>query len=596
MAEEWDVYSLVLLDSSGDPEYLATLYEASEKSIRVELDDTGTGSFAINRASPQCTEAILAQGNLVRVRIPEIDTDYIFAFFIETGDFDLISSDEAGGETLHFGGRGILSYLEYARAWSESYIVGGQDPIAGVWRAYAAGTGSAPGQILRREIEEFQDPDRPQQPLPHMTVDFDYDNDSTTDPWDTTDATDEFSYQVGEDGLAIVLRLLETKKIKVQMAPSFLLSAYNPANLGRDLTGDAFGAGVVRFERGVNIATDLHRQQEVTRVATHILVQGEGDKYGTAALGDASSRVTKEAFAQAFGTGTATLSAIGAVDLRERLYVAEMVAFPIANRRTADVVLSDPVSVGATLGEDALTGFYLPGPEGTNGDFWLNDRVRIHTGTGPYDYDELNARVLAITIARRDDNHELDIIPELSAPIAPTPCDDYEIALYEDGYVPPLGAPNGPTVNADGRTIYGRAGGGYGNANSPSPFYTGASPWHFGTYQIADAGAHNPAGWVDGYVAAASNAARLYAVGPGTMDIYTVPRSSTPTAQYGWKLQHLDGGGLVVTDSSGTEGGGGRNTQTVEIPNDGFCIHWVMIEDIGIGNTTYDGFFWTNAV
>ena len=416
MAEEWDVFQM--LPGTDAPVLLTTLYEAREKTIRVELNGTGSGSFAINRSSPECTEAILAQGNLVKVRIPEIHTDYIFAFFLETGDFTLISSQEQGGEMLTFGGRGILSYLEYARAWSESYIVGGQDPIAGLWRAYAAGTGSAPGQILRRLLEEFQDPDRPQEPLPHLTIDFDYTNDSTVNPWDETDATDEFTYQVGEDGLAILLRLLETETIRVQMDPDFLLHAYNVANLGRDLTGAAFGAGVVRFERGVNIATELRRELAVDRVATHILVQGEADKYGSAVLAGASTRVTKEAFLAAFGTGTTALNAIGAVDLQERLNVSDLITFQIANRRTA-VSLAAPVTVGATVGAVATDGFYLPGPEGTNGDFWVGDTVRIHTGSDAFDYTEVDAAVQAITIAREDDNAELAIFVEAKTEPAP---------------------------------------------------------------------------------------------------------------------------------------------------------------------------------
>lgn len=427
MAEEWDVFALQPGGDYAQPEYLATLYSAFGKQIIVELDNTGSGQFSINRSSPECTEEVLAQGNLVKVRIPEISAEYIFAFFIETGDFTLISSQEEGGETLTFGGRGILSYLEYAAAAPHSYITGGQDPIAGVWRAYAAGTGSAPGQILRRMIEEMQHADRGleffvggSQPLPLLTIDFDYTNDSMVDPWDTTDATDEFSYQVGEKGLAILLRLLETETIRVQMSPDFLLSAYNVDQFGRDLTGDAFGAGVVRFERGVNIATELRR--ELSSAAsipdTHIFVQGEADQYGGAALSDAASRVTRETFLAAFGTGTTALDAIGAVELAIQLERSDQVQFPINNRRTQDVVLVDPVSAGVVASTPGLAtaGFYLPGPEGTNGDFWVGDTVRVHTGSGPFDYNEVDFLVRAITISRNDEDAELDIFVELVSP------------------------------------------------------------------------------------------------------------------------------------------------------------------------------------
>lgn len=418
-AIEWDVFSLPPGGSAAAPTYLATLYEAREKSIRVELDGTGTGQFAINRSSPQCTEAILARGNVVKVRIPEIHTGYLFAFFIETGDFTLISSDEAGGEMLTFGGRGILAYFEYAQAWAHSYIDGGQDPIDGVWRAYLAGTGNAPGQVLRRMIEEMQHADRGKEQwpdgvhaIPLLTVDFDYDIDSNGQTWQGSTATTEFSYRVGERGLEIIERLIPTG-ITVQMGPDFVLHAYN--KLGRDLTGGAFGAGAVRFERGTNIATELRRSQAVDRVVTHDLVEGEANKYGAARLSDHAERVTKEGFVTAFGEGPAALNGIGRVDLFERLDESETITFPIANRRTADVVLSSPVSIGSPRANPGLAaaGYYLPGPPGTLGDFWLGDLVRLHTGSGPFDFTEVDARVIAITIIREDDNAELIITPEL---------------------------------------------------------------------------------------------------------------------------------------------------------------------------------------
>ena len=76
--------------------------------------------FARNYLIPQgkakrATEANLAKGNLVKVRFQDLgSTDYIFGFFLETGDFTLVSSDEQGGEMLSFSGRGVFSYLDRA--------------------------------------------------------------------------------------------------------------------------------------------------------------------------------------------------------------------------------------------------------------------------------------------------------------------------------------------------------------------------------------------------------------------------------------------------------------------------------------------------
>jgi len=448
---EWDVYKL--LPGSNPPEYVATLYDAREKSIRPDLLGPGSGSFTISKTSTNATTAVLGDGEddirLVKVRIPEIDDGYIFAFFIETGDFTLLSSDEEGGELLRFSGRGALVYLDHGVAWSESYITGGDDPFDGLWRAYNAGTGDKPGQVLRRLIEEFQDADRPQAPIPLLTPDFDYTNDSDATAWATSAATDEFTYQVGEGGYAITQRLMDTGAIYVVMDPDFTLHAYNA--YGRDLTGDAFGSGVVRFVKGVNIATELRRERRPRENVTHLLAGGEKDAFGTATASNAASRVTREGYVDAYGTGITALNGIAAAELAKRADDAETAILTIVNRRT-DVVLSEPVSVGSVKSEPGLAtaGFYLPGPQGTNGDFWLGDIVRVHTGTSGFDYNEVDFRVRAITIARDDDNGELIVIPELDQPASAvaTPKTVFAILAHRDqvtGYL----TPDGWTVEAE---------------------------------------------------------------------------------------------------------------------------------------------------
>lgn len=114
----FDVYQIV---PPGDSiTFLATLTDAYGKSYRPELNGTGAGQFTIARTSPHATAAIMAPGNLVKVRTA-VQVDPIGSFFLETGDFTLISSNEEGGEDLRFGGRGGLGYWDRAIWLSEVF-------------------------------------------------------------------------------------------------------------------------------------------------------------------------------------------------------------------------------------------------------------------------------------------------------------------------------------------------------------------------------------------------------------------------------------------------------------------------------------------
>ena len=427
----FDVYSL------GDATtpaltYLATLCAAFDKSFRVELDGTGSGKFSINRSSADATAAILGDGDgdvrYIQVRIPGItgwDTPR-FGFFIEEGDFRLLDSNEEGGETLTFKGHGSLAYLDFARMATHSYITGGRDPYTGLWRLYSAGTGSKPGQMLGRIIEEAQDTDRPTVPLPLLTDTFDYTNDSNAAAWASSTATDEFAAQIGESLLSVVGRLIGTGTITVQMSPTFVLSAYN--SFGTDRSSATFAANKVRFVGGTNIAEGLTRQIRPSREATHAWVYGEAEASAVASLADAATRVTREAFLSTTGTATTTLEAVGDADLAERQLRAESLSVRIA------------------LGDDDSTGLYQPWD-----DFWVGDTITLHTGTGEFDYDNVSFRVAAINIIEGPAAKEVT---------------DLEVRVE-------LGSTQ--MIDADGRPITTGISASPGGGSSAVPFHTHAS-------------------------------------------------------------------------------------------------------------------------
>lgn len=453
--------------------FLGSLEEAFARRIKVELDGTGSGQFSINRHSVQATGGMIARGNLVKVRIPRISSDYIFSFFMEEGEFDLVSLAETAGEIVTFGGRGGLSYWDRAIWLSEGFVVPWWDPAwgtppagaaghltvkAGTYRHYAVSgtpkvitgytnvfdaafeayynerqtyqwptaspapskrilgkfmTGEAhagvyfhplqtgvidkrptyvmgtetlvsdispdkPGAVLRRMYDEVSDVGRPQHPLALMTVDFTDTLDSNGVAWATTDAISGMKVNLNEQMLTTVGKLLGTGVIDVVMDPNLGMHAYN--SYGRDLTGSDFLADVVRFEKGVNIADNLRRKLTDSPVATFTEVQGIDGIFVQTELPDAATRVARETSTKGDSADATVLAAVGLVDLEQRQLHSDAVRFNVA------------------VGNDPLNGMYLPGPEGSNGHYWVGDVTTLHTGNAELDFDEAAVRVYAITI------------------------------------------------------------------------------------------------------------------------------------------------------------------------------------------------------
>lgn len=467
----FDVYSV---DPPGDSTtFLATLTDAYAKSYRPELNGTGAGQFTIARTSAHATAAIMARGNLVKVRTP-VQVAPSGSFFLETGDFTLISSNEEGGEDLRFGGRGGLGYWDRAIWLSEIFTqpwwpdcltagpsAGARGAVvvqAGRYRAYTIvggvittftefrtsgfcasfdtrqtyvwpganpdgsnskrflvhlldgpqtgiyfhphhqsgveeflaskavpGTirssiplgevGTTPGAVLKFLYDEGVAADRPAHPIPLMTVDFDGTTDSNGDPWTTTDALAGLTASPGDTYLSTIGTLIGTGVIDVVMGPDLDMHAYN--HYGRDLSG-SFGAGKVRFQRGVNIAEQLQLQIADRVVGTYAQVAGSDDTYGSAELPDAASRIAREVSVSGDSTDLTVLEAIGLAELNLRLRRREAISFPIA------------------VGDDEVSGLYTPGPSGSTGHFWIGDTVTVDTGPAEPDFDAVEARIIAV--------------------------------------------------------------------------------------------------------------------------------------------------------------------------------------------------------
>jgi len=264
------------------------------------------------------------------------------------------------------------------------------------------------GEILWLVCRELMEVGRPDSPVPILTLDFTYELDSNGDPWDETAATGAFTANVGENVLAVVQRLIDTGEIVVVMGPDLVLHAYNRSTYGRDLTGAAFGAGIVRLVEGLGLSERLTRERQEPRGATHVFALGDEDTFAHRALPDADDRVTREVAVRVPHTvDAAALAGVGDAELANRQEHFERLSVTVTTPKLEE-----------TYAAAALEGRYFPGPEDTNGHFWPGDVITVDSGSGPFDLDEEDLRIAAVAIKEGDelatsDSRDLEVVARL---------------------------------------------------------------------------------------------------------------------------------------------------------------------------------------
>lgn len=375
----------------------------TEKKLRAELNGIGSFNFAIPKDDPQATAENIAFGNLVQVTIPQIHSEVLWEGLLEQGDFDLLSSDEEGGEFLSFSGPGILAYLRRAVLDFEQYFGARQEafPEKGIWDFENSAGNRTEGDIIRRIIDEAQAAARPSDPIPLVTRTFTDDDDSAGVPWGDEALEGNWTETIGANLLDSVLRFARAGLLNVEMRPGFILDAFR--DMGVDRTG-SFGPGIVRFEKGVNIVDEVGKSMAGSSWATNAIVKkGNGDYVRAAISGTFPYEQEVYIEAKSSNTTLARREAQGKMRLREDAQEALIFA------------ITCPAPGEAT---DESAGLYLPGnPAWTdNGLFWLGDLVTLHTGTGELDYNEETFRVYAITLYEDEVGNLAPPIVELNAP------------------------------------------------------------------------------------------------------------------------------------------------------------------------------------
>lgn len=243
--------AVAVFDGANPGTMLAELQDASGITFQDVLSDVGSGSFRLAVADPKATTANIREGNLVKVRLNDVD---IFPFWIESPKLVI---SESGKSEWQLGGSGGLQVLAQAVA----YPPGWPTPT-GTERVWTTATA---GSILRTLIDEAQ----ARGALPHITYDFDATVDSQNNPWP---ADLELTTHAGTTVLDVA-KQLAALGITILMTPQLVFRAFVSGTFGRDLSSS------VVWRYGRHIAGDVTRIGIRSVLQNAELVEGAGGKF-----------------------------------------------------------------------------------------------------------------------------------------------------------------------------------------------------------------------------------------------------------------------------------------------------------------------------
>lgn len=312
--------------------------------------------------------------------------------FLRSGDEVVISKDLGGGEFRTLVGPGTLDVFRNARfppvlrSTADASLA--QHQVYMEQNGFLRFTGPETyGGIMGRVFAEAQlDVPTALPSLPAHTWDDATDSGGT--PWPVFDG----SYDVlsGANVLEVFYDLMR-KGIDLFIDPdTFVAAAYLAGTFGVDRTSATFTAGKVRFERGVNIRSDLSKAIHDQVYASMVMAFGQdGVTFETGFDPDWNvGEFVSYARIDVPGTNDRDILLAAAEEsIRLRKLATSQARFPIVT------------------GNDPAAGTYFAGR-----DFDVLDLVTLHTGSGPHEFDEEPIQVAAIEWEIRDSpRHEVTV-------------------------------------------------------------------------------------------------------------------------------------------------------------------------------------------
>lgn len=372
-------------DPTGTPIETWTDEDFLDLRLEISLNDLGKNSVKIPRGLWEGSSLDAGESYYVRVNVPYIEaTNPFWGFWLIGGQFILVHPDERGGENVTIGGPGPAFILTKAvlnhEQWTPHIGVYVQD---GNW--YWSGKNY--GQILSDLINEDAASNHPA--LDAMeTPGWDATDDVDGNPWEQFGGI--FSLPVGTNYLDAVRELQKADKLDVWVTPKLNLRAFTA--YGRDLSGNSYGAGVVRFvgsevtpAENHNILDDLIRHKDGGRNFSHVLVLGNDRRENSHII--EGSPIHKWVTDPDWTAGDAVHQGFMSYETNSRDILER--AGQRLIRRSKDRS-GRMVECEVMPGQDEANGLYLPGDGSTDrGNYWIGDTVTFKTGGGD-DFDLFN--------------------------------------------------------------------------------------------------------------------------------------------------------------------------------------------------------------